>query len=90
MDSARNVPVEVSLSPSDPPDGYFDGFVVGGLILGEIPRASEQTVGIDITVPFGFFGRQRIYMRVDPDDNVLERREDDNSAVSGTILNVVC
>jgi hypothetical protein len=90
VNTANNVEINIGLSAFDPPTGYFNHAVVHTENIGSIGRASERTISRDIMVPFGLLGRHRIYMSVDPGNVFGERSEDDNIAVSPTVLNVVC
>jgi hypothetical protein len=89
VNDATNVGIEIFMSPWNPPDGYFGGHVVHSENIGSVTRASERTISRNVTVPW-VRGVHRIYLRVDPGNTVGERSEDDNVAVSPTILNVVC
>ena len=90
VNTANNVGIHISISAFDPPTGYFSGMVLHGENIGSVGRASERTISRNVTVPFGLLGPHRIYMSVDPDGVFGERREDDNVAVSPTIINVIC
>ena len=83
--------MRVRLSPTAPPNGYYESTNVVGTFNHSLGAFSEGIFSLGFTVPASLpFNTYYVYLDMDPAGAVDELKENDNTTVSAMVLRVGC
>ncbi|RKG67052.1 hypothetical protein D7V80_17360 [Corallococcus sp. CA054B] len=83
--------MRVRLSPTAPPNGYYESTHVVGTFTHSLGAFSEGIYSLGFTVPSSLpYNTYYVYLDMDPAGAVDELRENDNTTVSAMLLRVGC
>ncbi|WP_147442720.1 hypothetical protein [Corallococcus sp. AB049A] len=83
--------MRVRLSPTAPPNGYYESTNVVGTFNHSLGAFSEGIYSLGFTVPASLpFNTYYVYLDMDPAGAVDELKENDNTTVSAMVLRVGC